>query len=166
MVVEPTKVRVAEGGAGETAVELHMATRERRQVIVGEGIMILAGPVRIKQKEVMCGEYLQKGVEGAVAEGRSHIAAGNDTGTVVGGDLVPADSRPVRPVSGGASECHRRLPEDQQCEGQEHYAAPGRQRRDIFNLEAAKVGGERHQSSRSSTAIRRHLYRGSVSSAS
>src|SRR5215470_2174800 len=100
MVVEPAKVRIAKCGASETAAELDMATRERSQVIVGESIMILARPVRIKQKEVLCGEYLQKGIEGAVAEGRSHVAAGDNPGTVVRGDFIPADSRPVRPVTG------------------------------------------------------------------
>src|SRR5215468_5092236 len=111
MVIEPTEVRVAEGGTGH-AVELDMPIREGRQIIVGNGVMIFAGPVRIEQQEVLCSKDLQKGIEAAIAEAESHIRAGDDPGVVVGGDLIPSDWPAVGPVTSCKTKRCRPLPED------------------------------------------------------
>src|SRR5438876_10232791 len=114
--------------------------------------MIFAWTDRIEQEEVLCGEDLQKRVEAAVAQAESHMRAGNDPGVVVGGDLVPAL---VGLVAGGELERHRRLPKDQQREGQKENSAQGRCRRDSPALGAMKSGGACRQSSHSSEDLRR-----------
>src|SRR6266446_1543232 len=112
--------------------------------------MIFAWTDRIEQEEVLCGEDLQKRFEAAVAQAESHMRAGNDPGVVVGGDLIPAL---VGLVACGEPERHRRLPADQQTEGQEHSAAQNRYRCIILGLWAAKgVSGSR-QFWRSSIAL-------------
>lgn len=58
MIVETTEVGISEGSAEEATVELRMSTRERRQIVVGEGMMILARSVRIEQEEVLCSKDL------------------------------------------------------------------------------------------------------------
>jgi hypothetical protein len=48
MIVETTEVGTAEGSAEETPVKLGMPTCERRQIVVGNGMMIFARSGRIE----------------------------------------------------------------------------------------------------------------------
>src|ERR1700730_9864318 len=119
--------------------------------------MVDARSIGIEQQEILCGEDLQKRVETTVTQAKSHVGPRDNPGIIIRINLVK--TRFVRLVCDDEAQRHRRLPADQQTEGQEHSAAPKRYRRNILRLWAAKGASGGRQSWHSSIVLRHCLYR-------